>query len=83
MKSFGDFLEEDKKEDPPAVLVLKRKSIRQFGDGRKVALYYIDKLDKYVTIPYSSKDIQLTTEDIEMEVVQEGNETVIVVRQIG
>ena len=39
--------------DPPPVLVMKRKSIRLFPDGRRVALYYVDKINKYVTIPYS------------------------------
>lgn len=40
--------------DLPAVLLMKRKSIRQFPDGRKVALYYVDKIHKYVTVPYDS-----------------------------
>jgi hypothetical protein len=40
-------------EDPPAMLVMRRKSIRLFPNGQKVALYYIDKLNKYVSIPYS------------------------------
>jgi len=41
------------KSDPPNIIVLKRKAIRVFPDGRKVALYYADKIDKYVSIPYS------------------------------
>jgi len=40
-------------DDPPAVLIMRRKSIRLFPNGQKVALYYIDKLNKYVSIPYS------------------------------
>ena len=40
--------------DPPAVLIMKRKSIRQFPNGQRVALYYVDKLDKYVTVPYTA-----------------------------
>lgn len=40
--------------DPPAVLVMKRKSIRQFPNNQKVAMYYIDKLDKYIMVPYDS-----------------------------
>ena len=40
--------------DPPAVLVMRRKSVRQFPDGQRVALYYVDKLDKYVTVPYTA-----------------------------
>ena len=42
------------KKDPPAVLIMKRRSIRQFPDGRKVALYYVEKINKYVTVPYDS-----------------------------
>jgi hypothetical protein len=39
--------------DPPPVLIMKRKSIRLFPNGKRVALYYVDKINKYVTIPYS------------------------------
>ena len=38
--------------DPPAVLIMRRKSIRQFPNGQRVALYYVDKINKYVTVPY-------------------------------
>lgn len=40
--------------DPPNMIMLKRKAIRVFPDGRKVALYYADKIQQYVTIPYSN-----------------------------
>jgi hypothetical protein len=40
----------------PTVLILKRKAIRVYPDNQKVALYYSQALDKYVTIPFS--DIQ-------------------------
>ena len=43
-----------KQMDPPAVLIMKRKSIRQFPNDQRVALYYVDKLDKYVTVPYTA-----------------------------
>ena len=39
--------------DPPAVLVMRRKAIRLYPHNQRVALYHIDKLNKYVTIPYS------------------------------
>jgi hypothetical protein len=42
------------KTDPPNIIVLKRKAIRIFPDGRKVALYHADKIDKYISIPYSN-----------------------------
>jgi hypothetical protein len=40
--------------DPPAVLSMKRKSIRQFPGNQRVALYYVDKVNKYVTVPYTA-----------------------------
>ena len=33
---------------------MKRKSIRQFPNGQRVALYYVDKVNKYVTVPYTA-----------------------------
>jgi hypothetical protein len=38
--------------DPPAILIMRRKSVRQFPNGQRVALYYVDKINKYVTVPY-------------------------------
>jgi hypothetical protein len=40
--------------DPPPVLIMRRKAIRQYPNGQRVAMYYVDKIDKYVTVPYSS-----------------------------
>lgn len=39
--------------DPPNIIVLKRSAIRIFPDGRKVALYHAEKINKYISIPYS------------------------------
>ncbi|MFM1969669.1 MAG: hypothetical protein RL152_1046 [Bacteroidota bacterium] len=36
----------------PVVLVLKRKAIRVYPDNQKVALYYSQALDKYVSVPF-------------------------------
>jgi len=47
-------LVEAKESDPPAVLVLRRKTVRQLGNKQKVALYFADKINKYVTITYGS-----------------------------
>ena len=44
----------ESKMDPPAVLIMRRKSIRQFPNGQRVAMYYVDKINKYVTVPYDS-----------------------------
>lgn len=40
--------------DPPAMLIMRRKSIRAFPNGQRVALYYVDKIHKYVTVPYTA-----------------------------
>jgi hypothetical protein len=45
---------EDKIMDPPAVLIMRRKSIRQFPNDQRVSLYYVDKINKYVTVPYTA-----------------------------
>ena len=39
-------------EDPPFVLILRRKAIRLFPNSQKVALYYNAKLDKSFSVPY-------------------------------
>lgn len=44
------------KKDPPAILVMRRKAIRMFPNGERIALYYVDKINKYVTVPYSVTD---------------------------
>ena len=55
--------EESKPHDPPAIMVMRRKSIRQFPNGQRVALYYIDKLKKYVTVPYDDMQLSLTIKE--------------------
>ena len=51
---MAEGVKHQKQMDPPAVLIMKRKSIRQFPNDQRVALYYVDKLDKYVTVPYTA-----------------------------
>ena len=65
MKTLKQLMLEAKKPsaspmDPPSVLLMKRKSVRQFPDGQRVALYYVEKLDKYVTVPYTAMQWSLT-----------------------
>lgn len=50
--------------DPPAVLVMRRKSIRQFPNGQRVALYYVDKINKYVTVPYEDMQWSIAEETV-------------------
>ena len=59
MKTLKEFCQlhekkKDSEQDPPNVLLMKRKSIRQFPNGQRVALYYVEKINKYVTIPYEA-----------------------------
>ena len=61
--------------DPPNVLIMRRKSVRKFPNGQRVALYYVDKIDKYVTVPYTSMQWSASTpEEVEYsgEVIGEG-----------
>ena len=58
----------DLNNDPPFVLVLKRKSIRLFPNNTKIALYYNQKLDKYFSIPYGGGiDAPVQAEQVEIE----------------
>lgn len=49
--------------DPPAILIMRRKSVRQFPNGQRVALYYVDKINKYVTVPYEDMQWGATFEE--------------------
>jgi len=86
MKDFKDYLEvtdepvfeeiKDKQNHshaavPPAVLIMRRKAVRQYPGNKNVALYYIDKLDKYVTVLYDSMAWNLQAEEVEIEELDE------------
>ena len=58
-------LQEDK--DPPLVLVIKRKAIRMYPDGTRIALYYNERLKKYFSVPYqygSGMDAPIQSEEV-------------------
>jgi hypothetical protein len=38
--------------DPPVVLVIKRKAVRLYPDGTRIALYWSDKIKRAFSIPY-------------------------------
>lgn len=76
MKSLNDYIqsepllegseelnESSNPHDPPAIMVMRRKSIRQFPNGQRVALYYIDKLKKFVTVPYDDMQLSVTVKE--------------------
>jgi hypothetical protein len=55
-------------EDPPVVLMLKRKAIRIYPDKTKVALYYSSKLDKHFTVPYGAGvESAIQSEEVQLE----------------
>ena len=37
----------------PTILVLHRRAIRVFPDKQKVALYWADKINRYISVPFS------------------------------
>lgn len=47
----------------PNILILQRKSVRQFQDGL-VGLYYARKIDKYVSIPFFEPSQAVVTESV-------------------
>lgn len=63
--------------DPPAILIMRRKSIRQFPNNQRVALYFVDKINKYVSVPYTamqwstSPSIPSVAEEIEEDVISQ------------
>ena len=57
--------------DVPFILVLKRKAIRMYPDGTKVALYFNEKLNKYFSVPYTdskSLDTVIQSEEVKATV---------------
>lgn len=38
----------------PSLIVMKRRAIRVFPDGQKVALYWADRINKYISVPFQS-----------------------------
>jgi hypothetical protein len=41
----------------PFVLVLRRKAIRMYPEGTRVALYYNERLNRYFSVPYSASSL--------------------------
>lgn len=66
--------------DPPAVLIMRRKSVRQFPNGQRVALYYVDKINKYVTVPYEDMAWSANEETVfdKVKQVNESKQNIVV-----
>lgn len=49
----------------PPVIILKRKAIRVYPDQKKVALYYAQSIDRYVSIPYGEDLVMAVNEAVD------------------
>lgn len=75
-------VEEASQMDTPFVLVLKRKALRIYPNGIKIALYYNDKLNKYFSVPYSAeRGIDGPIQAEEVEVTATGIEQILYIKE--
>jgi hypothetical protein len=57
--------------DPPVILVIKRKAVRLYPDGTRIALYYSDKLKRVFSVPYGTPiDAPIQAEEYIKELVE-------------
>ena len=57
--------------DPPVILVIKRKAVRLYPDGTRIALYYSDKLKRVFGVPYGPMlDSPIQAEEYIKELVE-------------
>jgi hypothetical protein len=57
--------------DPPIVLVIKRKAVRLYPDGTRIALYWSDKIKRAFSIPYGPMvDAPVQAEEYIKELVE-------------
>lgn len=45
----------------PPLIIMRRRAIRIFPDGQKVALYWADKINKFISVPFESIGISEQT----------------------
>jgi len=62
---FGSKWPTDK--EAPQIIILKRKAIRVFPDNAKVALYYAQAIDKYISIPFGEIGVGSVNEEVVVE----------------
>jgi len=73
VEELPSFIAEDKKSekhDPPAVLIMRRVGVRQYPNKQTVALYYVDKIHKYVTVPYNKSQQIVSVSEEEVSVIE-------------
>jgi hypothetical protein len=45
---------------PPIIMVIKRKAVRLYPDGTRVALYYNDKMKRYFSVPFGGPEANIS-----------------------
>jgi len=45
---------------PPIILVIKRKAVRLYPDGTRIALYYNDKMKRYFSVPFGTPEADIS-----------------------
>jgi hypothetical protein len=63
---FGKGVGVDINQIPP-IIMMKRRAIRVFPDGQKVALYWADRINKFISVPFQSIGIGEETIDEKAE----------------
>jgi len=72
MKTFKEFKStivesKDSSMDPPNMLIMRRQSIRMYPNKQRVALYFVDKINKYITLPYTASQWSSSGPPVEEE----------------
>ena len=63
--------------DPPVMLVIKRKAVRLYPDGTRVALYWSDKLKRYFSVPYGTNIVNPIQAEEYVKELQESDEILL------
>jgi hypothetical protein len=45
---------------PPIIMVIKRKAVRLYPDGTRIALYYNDKMRRYFSVPFGTPEADVS-----------------------
>ena len=45
---------------PPIIMVIKRKAVRLYPDGTRIALYYSDKMKRYFSVPFGTPEADIS-----------------------
>jgi len=45
---------------PPIIMVIKRKAVRLYPDGTRIALYYSDKMKRYFSVPFGTPEADVS-----------------------